>query len=34
ESGESQATADVDEEDLVPVGVSQAISMRLVDHYA
>ncbi|HSX85387.1 MAG TPA: flagellar hook-length control protein FliK [Cellvibrio sp.] len=34
ESGENQATAEVDEEDLVPVGVSQAISMRLVDHYA
>lgn len=34
ESSAATANSDQDDEDLVPVGVSQAISMRLVDHYA
>ncbi len=34
ESGKHQANSDIPEEDLVPVAISQAISPRLVDHYA
>lgn len=34
ESTKNQANADLDEDDLVPVGLSQNLSMRLVDHYA
>lgn len=34
ESAKNQVNTDADEEDLVPVGLSQAISTRLVDHYA
>jgi len=34
ESSGTLANGDAEDEELVPVGVSQAISMRLVDHYA
>lgn len=34
ESAKQHADADLDDEDLTAVGITQAISMRLVDHYA
>jgi flagellar hook-length control protein FliK len=34
ESAKNQTGADLDDDDLVPVGLSQTISTRLVDHYA
>lgn len=34
EANKGQANLDADDEDLAPVAISQAISMRLVDHYA
>ena len=34
ESTKNQANVDLEEDDLVPVGISQNLSMRLVDHYA
>lgn len=34
EANKSRASADVDDEESIPVAITQAISMRLVDHYA
>lgn len=34
ESAKHQGNAEPDEDELTPVGITQAISMRLVDHYA
>lgn len=34
ESAKQHTDAELDDEDLTPVGITQAISMRLVDHYA
>lgn len=34
ESAKHQGNAEADDEELTPVGITQAISMRLVDHYA